>query len=442
MSQKNLLNFLNKLEKELEDSKKYRELISNKQSHRFTINKEGLYDEVIKELELNNILIYEFEKPLVRHACDNYYNNLTKAIRKHLRPITKKESHHLTVKYVNIHRKNELDVIIYAEKGSNTGIFEMIANQKSNEEKILYNFLEPILNRSDTTGTKINKKGEEYRNIGLDITHQGSSAVSSQKVARFGKRIRNYSAVKEHQQWLKDNAIDLNIRKIDKQNIIRISLGSQRFNRHVEGKIDSALRKDLEQKLRNAIEALEVLHLEGSDSLFEGFRKKIARVLESSFKKFKTLRVSFSKKDTQSKTSKSGKVTIRKTPKLIDTGVTELDSLNNFPKPKVARPLWNLRDILNQELHDEVKYNMGSPKLNYRTGRFARSVTVQNVDTVNNIIDYTYMRYPYEVFEYPPKTEGGARLATPMRDPRLVISGSIREIVARHTARYFDLRRI
>jgi hypothetical protein len=68
---------------------------------------------------------------------------------------------------------------------------------------------------------------------------------------------------------------------------------------------------------------------------------------------------------------------------------------------------------------------MGSPKLNYRTGRFARSARiVKTIQTREGfkIFRYTYMTNPYATFEI-----GGAQ-GSAERDPRPLIEQSIREI--------------
>ena len=84
-----------------------------------------------------------------------------------------------------------------------------------------------------------------------------------------------------------------------------------------------------------------------------------------------------------------------------------------------------LRNILNEYLPEMVAANMGSPALNFQTGRFANSARVENVNIgprggLN--IDYTYMRNPYETFE-PGGKQGSTR-----RDPKRLIGRSIREL--------------
>lgn len=99
-------------------------------------------------------------------------------------------------------------------------------------------------------------------------------------------------------------------------------------------------------------------------------------------------------------------------------------------------PLLNLRVLLNDKLHDEIKDNMGdgsfisSEVLNYRTGRFARSAKVthltQSRDEVVKVY-YTYMRYPYDTF-LPPS----GRQSSHGRSPERIVSTSIRNIAKQY----------
>lgn len=99
--------------------------------------------------------------------------------------------------------------------------------------------------------------------------------------------------------------------------------------------------------------------------------------------------------------------------------------------------------ILNERLPTQVANNMGSPRLNYRTGRFANSTRVNDIQLTSKgfpTIQYTYMRYPYEVFEFP---GSGSPLALQgERDPRTLIDKSIREIMAEFAVGRFYTRRV
>jgi hypothetical protein len=93
-----------------------------------------------------------------------------------------------------------------------------------------------------------------------------------------------------------------------------------------------------------------------------------------------------------------------------------------------------LLGILNKELPDIVRANMGTPRLTNITGRFASSVrAVDMVPTPQGFpsIGYTYQRDPYETFERDLNY-----------DPRTLIDQSIREIAAQHAIGRFYTRRV
>lgn len=84
---------------------------------------------------------------------------------------------------------------------------------------------------------------------------------------------------------------------------------------------------------------------------------------------------------------------------------------------------------INSKLSNQVASNMGSPALNFRTGRFSSSVrAIDVVETPQGFksVGYSYDRQPYGVFE----TTSGSNFADANRDPRVIIDQSIREIAA------------
>ena len=94
--------------------------------------------------------------------------------------------------------------------------------------------------------------------------------------------------------------------------------------------------------------------------------------------------------------------------------------------------LVSIQNILNQNLHTQIQKNMGTGDrrdiLNYRTGRFAESVKVERMSQSREgmiTAFYSYMRNPYATFSF-----GGAQSSPATRDPKLLISRSIREIGA------------
>jgi len=105
---------------------------------------------------------------------------------------------------------------------------------------------------------------------------------------------------------------------------------------------------------------------------------------------------------------------------------------NKVKAPTSISSLPNLLFLLNSRLSDRIKENMGSGGrkdiLNLRSGRFAESVSVERLSLSRQgmiTAFYSYMQNPYATF-----SAGGKQQYPRSRDPKLLISKSIREIMA------------
>lgn len=164
----------------------------------------------------------------------------------------------------------------------------------------------------------------------------------------------------------------------------------------------------------------------GSNTIVEDIAEAVAQIIQSGGKKPKLKRHS---KQTATHTEKK-KRRINITP----VGVTPLGK--NVTKQQQQTSLADLQNILDAMLVDRVKQNMGTGSrrdiLNLRTGRFAESVDVQRLSISREgmiTAFYTYMKNPYATF-----SQGGARSQPASRDPKLLISKSIRELLAEKVA--------
>ena len=93
--------------------------------------------------------------------------------------------------------------------------------------------------------------------------------------------------------------------------------------------------------------------------------------------------------------------------------------------------LENILGLLNAKLPEQVARNMGAPGLENQSGRFAQSVRAVGItETAKGFksIAYTYAKNPYQVYE----STSGSRFSDTNRDPRPLIDGSIRELVAQY----------
>lgn len=98
----------------------------------------------------------------------------------------------------------------------------------------------------------------------------------------------------------------------------------------------------------------------------------------------------------------------------------------------VVLPSANLLALLNAKLYEQIQKNMGTGNetkvLNFRSGRFAESARVERISqSREGMVSafYSYMRNPYGTF-----SEGGKQQYPRSRDPKALISKSIREIGA------------
>lgn len=103
---------------------------------------------------------------------------------------------------------------------------------------------------------------------------------------------------------------------------------------------------------------------------------------------------------------------------------------------KPVSSLLTLQGLLNSLLTSTIAKNMGEGNrrdiLNYRTGRFAGSVKVERLSQSRGgmiTAFYSYMKNPYATF-----SQGGNQEFPRSRDPKLLISKSIREIAAEKVA--------
>lgn len=109
-----------------------------------------------------------------------------------------------------------------------------------------------------------------------------------------------------------------------------------------------------------------------------------------------------------------------------DSGATVIEATN----------LISLQNLINSQLQDAIKRNMGDGSrrdvLNLQTGRFAESVQVERLsESRAGLITafYSYMKNPYATF-----SSGGRQESPKSRDPKLLISKSIREIAQQQVA--------
>lgn len=135
-----------------------------------------------------------------------------------------------------------------------------------------------------------------------------------------------------------------------------------------------------------------------------------------------------------SKATIKGKAKTAKTVK--DTPIGDID----IPAQKSTNWL-SILPIINAKLAPRVMANMKRPALVNRTGTFANSTKVVNIEQTREGFPsfvFDYERNPYDVFD---RTKGASPWNTPDRDPRALVDKSLREIVREMAIGRFYTRR-
>jgi len=189
------------------------------------------------------------------------------------------------------------------------------------------------------------------------------------------------------------------------------------------------VRKTVENILKDNETIQTLVTAQGSDSILTSIEKTIVNTIKGKPLPTKSKTVSIDRT--------VGKVKSGKQPGKQNVNVPKIKKTKLSSRPvtgiKMQRPApANLVNLLNASLHDQIRKNMGTGNrrdvLNYRTGRFANSVKVERVsESRMGMITafYTYMKNPYATF-----SRGGRQEFPRTRDPKTLISKSIREIAS------------
>jgi hypothetical protein len=213
--------------------------------------------------------------------------------------------------------------------------------------------------------------------------------------------------------------------------------------------IESSLRSMVDGFVQEGIAAkgsLNITAMESSPSMKDMFVDTIVATLTSTRKKYNKEYIgtinNIAKPNLRIiKGAEKAKASIAKTKRDLLNIKSKAKSIKNIAKNKTigsisTTNLINLQSLINASLYDQIRKNMGKGErtdvLNYRTGRFARSAEVNRMTMSREgaiTAFYTYMKNPYATF-----SEGGQQSRPRTRDPKLLISKSIREIAATRVA--------
>lgn len=196
---------------------------------------------------------------------------------------------------------------------------------------------------------------------------------------------------------------------------VMVTLHSQKLN----NKFSVEENKIYNKLLRSIALNIDYTEIAGSNTIKQDLAEGIVNTLK--FGKNKKLLKKHNVHSGIIPILKNSKVKVSKsTPTIVPESTREQTSLIS------------LEALLRARINEQVKQNMGTGNdkkvLNYRTGRLAESVSIERLSESRAgmvSVFYNYMRNPYGTF-----SEGGRQQYPRTRDPKLLISKSIREIGA------------
>lgn len=194
------------------------------------------------------------------------------------------------------------------------------------------------------------------------------------------------------------------------------------------GKFSAEERKFLNKVTSILEKELPVVNF--SNNLYEEIEERIFNAISG--KKSKPTKATKQIDLGTSKTTTKGKAKTSAAP--ADLKLRNLETRRLIGLPRLLILLnSHIQDVVSANMQDPADFDRGSRKLlTYRTGRFAESVKVERLSASRQgmiTAFYSYMKNPYATF-----TAGGKQQMPRSRDPKALISKSIREIAAKYVA--------
>jgi len=447
------------LEKVLEDiekrilssSEEYRTLISDKKAHSITLDAEDLKKQVEAELKsrtgfekglpesLNKIIDDEVPKmvaTLYRQLNPaNFENNLRRA--------------YITSNRIGNDKRFTVNLAVKKE-GSNRSVFSYFRRLKQSAQKPLVNALNAQIKKLNKSNKGLQRE-EVKSSAFLDIGHEEESAVSVQRKQAVEQSLFQFSSTSKDnlaRQFIRElaDSVNLNITKKPgtPKDIIDVTIESKYLNRGIQAQQEKEAAKRIQDALDKAVKDLgedKWANQPGSDSKVQRMQKSVLNEFSQDKFRSKNIRSNIKNNKISNKTSKASskkrKVRGKKQPTVQDDKIVILESFQER-----NQDLLSLQALLNAKLPTEIRKNMGYPRLENRTGRFADSVRVTDISRTRKgfpSIGYTYQRQPYQVFE---QGAGKAPWSNERRDPRSLINTTIREIASEILIGRFFTRRI
>ena len=457
MSSASHYKFLNKLHKELlVSSSTYRVMTADSKYHTFTVSSAGIIKETNKEFKLRNIEPNAEQAKDIADAAKKAYTAIRDVIKKLKKEVDVDKSTYIQNERLKFVFKT-YDLVgpkpskLYPAQRDPYVTFNKIKEIYRDSLAEYFKDLQLITNdaiRKKSKSTSGNYNKETTVGKFFHLGHLDKMGVSETQLQDGLSKALMELPEKERKNvnvLLKQYGIKLSYIRNDDKDMMFVKIESATDNLKRGGSVGQA-KKALLKSLNDVLLDLNVWMLEGSDSPIERKRKQATIALIDPFRTLKSKNIKTKSKKVKAKKSAKNATTLTITPKetmgkeVLKMGTMAVAKSRRKKKPDspASSPL-HMIAMFNRQLPQVVAKNMISPALQNQTGRFAASVRVTDITTTPKgfpSIGYTYDKFPYQTFET------GYAQGDPLRDPRNLIQGSIREIAAQLAMSRFFMRRV
>lgn len=441
-------------EVETEPPKDPRALI-NARPHVYTMEYESLVQEVSDQIEgayavkdAVKIEINSYRKQIIEKACRAYFNSVSSSMSK------EKPGFAVDV----LEKNNDRFSVRIQSKNNSASVYKTFIDKKRAPAlKTLKDTLELELILSDREQGALarikgyEKNGERVGGL-LDIGHIEGYSIAEKRVQFLLEKLEAKANASKKRSTKRESPLFKilaevrtnprlsNIKTIKFEGDILVKEQGVDSNRRVQSAKEFAIVNSIKKQISALAKDMDWTNFSSSPSGIDIVRNSILSTAKKSGAKTKVSEISRS----SYKTSSAVKKEVVQTQIEQDAGVTIKGSRKKEENKKVLPPKQNwlsLLPIINSKLPIKVIANMRYPALVNRTGTFANSTKVINVEQTREgfpTFVFDYERDPYNVFD---RTLGKSPWNTIGRDPRALVDKSVREIVREMAIGRFYTRR-
>lgn len=452
MSKRNVQTLLDKIIAESQRDSTVRSEV-NKKVHIYNVSLKDLWKELVDQLEgkyakkgSQKITLSSDDISAIKKASINYLNNIKKEIRSFADGSFKTPD-------ILFSGPTSIRVRVESKTGNSSVFRNFISKVRSEPLKTLRTDIYYALKDSgimdNEVRTRIFGTGQTTGGL-LDPGHAIGTSITENRIGNYISDIEVMAKTASRRTTKGTNPIlDLiavvqnnprlqHLKTID-FSVVYVGEQGVDHNRNAQAVQEQILINSIKKQIKKSLDEVDWGSFTSSSSandmikynIFNSAKKKGAKVVKGN-----------KKLDTKGTKAKS---TLKQTIEISGTDESGVDvsSKNKTPVKSTSKPTnwYSLIGIINAKLPQRVANNMGAPGLVYRTGRFANSTKIVNVETTNDgypSIVFDYQRNPYDVFD---RTKGAAPWNTPARDPRALVDKSVREIVQEMAIGRFYTRR-